>query len=80
MGTRSSDLLHSLLQSTDDGIVNVDLGPRLQAWARALTLAGIEKLKAGLDEANRLQIRNVNPQLGFETLGIDLVAGQNRES
>jgi hypothetical protein len=58
-----------------DAVVNVDLSARLKSWAPTLTLAGIEKLKAGLDQAYRLQIRNVNPQLGFETLGIDMVSG-----
>ena len=67
-----SDLLHILLDPAADAIVNVDLTGRLQGWAPKLTLGGIEKLKAGLDQAYRLQIRNVNPQLGFETLGIDV--------
>jgi DNA polymerase-3 subunit delta' len=70
--TLLSDLLHILLEPAADAVVNVDLTPRLKAWAPKLTLAGIEKLKAGLDQAYRLQIRNVNPQLGFETLGIDV--------
>jgi DNA polymerase-3 subunit delta' len=69
-----SDLMHTLLDPGADAVVNVDLNPRLAGWASHLTLAGIEKLKAGLDQAYRLQIRNVNPQLGFETLGIDLRA------
>jgi DNA polymerase-3 subunit delta' len=67
-----SDLLHVLLDASPEAVVNVDLTPRLKAWAGQLTLAGIEKLKAGLDQACRLQIRNVNPQLGFETLGIEV--------
>ena len=67
-----SDLLHILLDPAADAVVNVDLTARLQGWAPKLTLGGIEKLKAGLDQAYRLQIRNVNPQLGFETLGIDV--------
>ena len=29
-----------------------------------------------MDQACRLQVRNVNPQLGFETLGIDMISGQ----
>ena len=70
-----SDLLHILLDPKADAVVNVDLSARLKSWAPTLTLAGIEKLKAGLDQAYRLQIRNVNPQLGFETLGIDMVSG-----
>jgi DNA polymerase-3 subunit delta' len=67
-----SDLLHLLLDPATDAVVNVDLTTRLQGWAPKLALGGIEKLKAGLDQAYRLQIRNVNPQLGFETLGIDV--------
>ena len=69
-----SDLMHVLLNPQADAVVNIDLVARLQAWAPRLTLAGIQKLKAGLDEAYRLQIRNVNPQLGFETLGIDVIS------
>jgi DNA polymerase III subunit delta' len=75
-----SDLLHTLLQSKDGQVVNIDIAGRLEGWARALTLTGIEQLKAGLDDAYRLQVRNVNPQLGFETLGIDVISGQLRSS
>jgi len=67
-----ADLMHLLLDPAGDSVVNVDLTVRLRGWAPKLTLRGLEKLKAGLDQAYRLQIRNVNPQLGFETLGIDL--------
>jgi DNA polymerase-3 subunit delta' len=67
-----SDLLHILLDPARDAVVNVDLTARLKGWAPKLTLGGIEKLKAGLDQAYRLQVRNVNPQLGFETLGIEV--------
>jgi hypothetical protein len=72
-----SDLLHVLLDPAADAVVNVDLSARLKSWAPRLTLAGIEKLKAGLDQAYRLQIRNVNPQLGFEILGIDMASGRD---
>jgi len=67
-----SDLLHTLLDPAADTVVNTDLNARLQGWAPKLSLEGIEKLKAGLDQAYRLQSRNVNAQLGFETLGIDV--------
>ncbi len=70
-----SDLLHTLLDPQAGTVVNVDLAARLQGWGPRLTLRGIGKLKAGLDQAYRLQIRNVNPQLGFETLGIDMISG-----
>jgi DNA polymerase-3 subunit delta' len=75
-----SDLLHILLNPAADAVVNVDLAARLKGWAPKLTLSGIEKLKAGLDQAYRLQIRNVNPQLGFETLGIDMLSGRESNS
>lgn len=68
-----SDLLHILLNPAADAVVNVDVAARLKSWAPKLTLAGIAKLNAGIDQAYRLQTRNVNPQLGFETLGIEMV-------
>ena len=40
----------------------------------SLGLQGIELLKSGLDQAYRLQIRNVNQQLGFEALGLEVSA------
>jgi DNA polymerase-3 subunit delta' len=75
-----SDLLHLLLDPAADGVVNVDMTARLKGWAPKLTLGGIDKLKAGLDQAYRLQIRNVNPQLGFETLGIEMISGREPSS
>jgi DNA polymerase-3 subunit delta' len=69
------DLLQVLLAAPEKEVVNVDLLPRLRIWAAGLGLAGIERLKTGLDQAYRLQIRNVNQQLGLETLGIELLAG-----
>jgi DNA polymerase-3 subunit delta' len=75
-----SDLMHILLDPAGDAVVNVDLTARLQNWAPKLTLGGIEKLKSGLDKAYRLQIRNVNPQLGFETLGIETISAREPRS
>ena len=75
-----SDLLHVLLDPAAGAVVNVDLTARLESWAPKLTLGGIEKLKAGLDQAYRLQIRNVNPQLGFDTLGIEMISGREPSS
>ena len=75
-----SDLLHILLDPAADAVVNIDLTARLKGWAPKLTLGGIEKLKAGLDQAYRLQIRNVNPQLGFETLGIEIISDREASS
>jgi len=72
--TLLADLLKILEDPATDGIVNVDLGASLPKWAGRLKLAGIEKLKAGLDQAYRLQTRNVNQQLGFEALGVELTS------
>lgn len=74
-----ADLLHVLLDPAARGVVNLDLQPRLTSWAAKLKLAGIERLKSGLDQAYRLQIRNVNPQLGFEALGIEIISGSESD-
>jgi DNA polymerase-3 subunit delta' len=68
------DLLHVLLQGPETEVTNVDVLPRLQAWAVGLGLQGIGLLKSGLDQAYRLQIRNVNQQLSLETLGLEVSA------
>ncbi|MGH9357422.1 MAG: ATP-binding protein [Terriglobia bacterium] len=73
-------LLRDMLQMIESGdpsqITNVDLLPRLQRWAGNLGLEGLERLKRGLDDAYRLQTRNVNLQLGWETLGLNVAAGE----
>jgi DNA polymerase-3 subunit delta' len=68
------DLLHVLLQGPETEVTNVDVLPRLQAWATSLGLQGIELLKSGLDQADRLQNRNINQQLGLEALGLGVWA------
>ncbi len=74
-------LLRDLLQlrepNGDREVINVDLSARLKTWAGSTSLEDLERLKAGLDQAYRLQIRNVNPQLGFEELGIEVLAGKD---
>jgi DNA polymerase III subunit delta' len=55
------------------GVANVDVIPQLRTWAANLDLPGIEKLKSGLDQAYRLQSRNVNQQLGLDALVAELV-------
>jgi len=69
------DLLHVFSQGPKTEVTNVDVLPRLQAWAASLGLQGIELLKSGLDEAYRLQVRNVNQQLGLEALGLEVSEG-----
>ncbi|HEV2492703.1 MAG TPA: AAA family ATPase [Terriglobia bacterium] len=69
----AADLLHVLVSGAESpAVVNLDLAPRLAAWASRLGLEGIERLKNGLDQAYRLQTRNVNQQLGLEVLAIDV--------
>ncbi|MDE3180551.1 MAG: hypothetical protein KGM47_12925 [Acidobacteriota bacterium] len=65
-----SDMLRALESASRAGIVNLDLEPRLKVWASKLGREGIERLKNGLDEARRLETRNVNQQLGWDVLGI----------
>ncbi len=71
------DLLLILESKAGEGdlqVVNVDLLSRLKPWARQLGLSGVEKLTEGLDQAYRLQKRNVSQQLGLDTLAIDVLA------
>lgn len=65
------DLLLIVADDTNTGVTNLDLGPRLQIWAKRLGVQGIEKLKRALDQAYRLQKRNVNQQLGLEAVAIE---------
>jgi DNA polymerase-3 subunit delta' len=67
-----SDLLRVVENQPESAVTNIDLLPQLKTWAVRLGLEGVEKLKNGLDQAYRLQTRNVNQQLGFETMAIDL--------
>ena len=66
------DLMQMLVGQAESNVRNVDLLPRLKAWAPELGLAGIEMLKNGLDQAYRLQTRNVNQRLGLEALALEL--------
>ncbi len=68
------DLLLILEGRASHDVVNVDLVKDLEGWAGPIGVSGIEKLKRGLDQAYRLQKRNVNQQLGLEALALE-VAG-----
>ena len=69
-----ADLLLVLAAGPDSpALTNLDLKPRLAAWASRLGLAGIAKLKNGLDQAYRLQTRNVNQQLGMDVLALEVI-------
>lgn len=68
------DLMLVLLSGTGSKVANVDLLPRLKTWAPKLGLGRMEKLKAGLDTAYRLQARNVNQQLTMDALATEVLA------
>lgn len=78
MLSTGSELLRDLLLVLEGGegapVAHLDIVPRLKVWASALGFQGIVALKEGLDEAHRLQIRNVNQQLGFDSLAIAMVS------
>jgi len=69
------DILIILETGPERELVNIDLVERLRAWAKRLGLAGLEKLKAGLDQAYRLATRNVNQQLGLDSVALEVLAG-----
>jgi DNA polymerase-3 subunit delta' len=67
------DLAQVLENETGPDVVNVDVRARLKTWAERLGFAGIELLKNGLDQAYRLQTRNVNQQLGLDDLALEIL-------
>jgi DNA polymerase-3 subunit delta' len=67
------DVVQVALAGPEAKVVNVDLLPRLKTWAARLGVRNIGKLKEGLDQAYRLQTRNVNQQLGLEVLALDVL-------
>lgn len=71
------DLMQIQQDEKSEGIANIDLRPQLKSWAQGLALAQLETLKRGLDEAYRLQSRNINQQLSLDALVTQLV-GANR--
>ncbi len=73
------DLLLIIEAGGEQDVVNLDLLPRLKPWASQLGLPGIEKLKEGLDQATRLQIRNVNQQVALDALAIELLTAPRPE-
>ncbi len=57
------DLLQGLLDQEGAAMTNIDLAPRLRAWARVLGMEGIGKLQEGIEQIYRQQTRNINQQL-----------------
>ena len=74
------DLVGTLEGGPEAPVVNVDIRARLKAWAANLGLRGIETLKEGLGQAYRLQVRNVNQQLGFDTMAMELLSASTAPS
>jgi DNA polymerase-3 subunit delta' len=70
------DTLLMLKNGHEPSLMNIDLIPRLKTWGAKLGLEGLEKLKRGLDEAYRLQTRNVNQQLGWEALAVEIISSR----
>ena len=71
-----SDLLQVLECGDRAGVAHIDIVVRLRHWAAELGFRGIEILKRGLDEARRLQVRNVNQQLSLDSLAAGIISGQ----
>ena len=70
--------LSEALTGRVEGVSNLDLLPRLKAWSSRLGFRNIARLKEGLDEAYRLQIRNVNPQMGLDALAVEAAESSPR--
>jgi len=72
------DLMQVFLDPQRPAVTNIDVLPRLKAWASALGMEGIEKLETGIESAYRLQIRNVNQQLAFDSVAAELIGSGRR--
>jgi DNA polymerase III subunit delta' len=70
--TLVADLLRTSTAGSHAVLVNMDLAERLRGWAANLGFKGITNLHTGLHRAYRLQIRNVNQELGLETQAVEL--------
>jgi DNA polymerase-3 subunit delta' len=72
------DVMHALVGREPSVVTNVDLLPRLKAWAQALGLKDIQKLAEGIERAHSLQNRNVNQQLTYDSLAADVLSSPPR--
>ncbi|TAM84639.1 MAG: DNA polymerase III subunit delta' [Acidobacteria bacterium] len=72
------DVMHALVGEESSTLTNIDLLPRLKAWAQALGLEGIRKLEEGLERAHSLQNRNVNQQLTYDSLSVEVLSSLHR--
>ena len=78
--TLLSDMLQVIESEDEARIVNVDLLASLRRWAGSLGLEGLDRLRRGLDDAYRLQTRNVNQQLGWEALALEVTASEQKST
>jgi len=69
-----SDLLQVLERGDRARVAHLDVVARLRPWAAKLGFHGIEMLKSGLDQARRLQVRNVNQQLALDALAAGIIS------
>jgi DNA polymerase III subunit delta' len=67
------DLLQELFEEPGLRVTNIDLTPRLKAWARAMGIKTIEKLAEGIEQIHRQQTRNINQQLSLDSLAASLL-------
>jgi hypothetical protein len=75
-----SDSLQVLERGDRARVAYVDIVGRLRSWAAKLDFRRIEMLKRGLDEARRLQVRNVNQQLGLDALAAGIASEARKAS
>jgi DNA polymerase-3 subunit delta' len=59
-------------------VTNIDILPRLKTWSETIGMDGIRKLAEGIEDSYRLQNRNVNQQLTFDSMVAELLSAQAR--
>lgn len=72
------DAMHVLVGGDTSAVTNIDLLPRLEAWAKNLGLKGIQRLEEGIERAHSLQNRNVNQQLTYDSLAAEVLSSPPR--
>ncbi len=70
----AADLLRALADDSGKTLVNLDIAPRIRSYAVKLGFRGITMLHAGLQQAYRQRIRNINPELSLEALALDIAS------
>lgn len=67
------DLMTCLSETEGRFLVNVDLKPQIETWARQLGFERLAKIMAGLDESYRVRSRNVNAQISLDALAAGIL-------